>query len=227
LKVEDAAFVYTQMQVHQGFKLLTQQELEMVNGQTLTINSFQMRPYTGGLQRESGTGFGAQPRAEQLKEGITLSLSPLLTFDGDTADVAIVLQANTVKGFHRTRVIAPRDVGQSEITIDVPEVVESRLNQTVKGCPLGQSLLISAGIQPGILQSKDGFLNLRIPGTTPTTTELLVFIEIEAGGKGRTASRDKAQTRDRGRDRSRVSTRDRASDLDTEPDDGGDRFERR
>jgi hypothetical protein len=40
-------------------------------------------------------------------------------------------------------------------------------------------LLISGGITPGILQSKTGFLNLRVPGTVPTDTELLVFIDVE------------------------------------------------
>lgn len=191
LKVDDAAFVLTQMQVYQGFRLLTDQKVEMVNGQTLTVRTSEARGFTGGMQRESAVGLGYQPKAEQLEEGVTLRLSPLLTFDGDTLDAAIDLTANTVKSLHRTRVIAPREIGPSEMTIDVPEVVESRLNQTVKGWPLGQTLLISAGIQPGILQSKAGFMNLRIPGTVPTGTELLVFLDAEAASRPRrSASRD-------------------------------------
>ena len=55
----------------------------------------------------------------------------------------------------------------SELFIDVPEVTETRLNQMVKDWPLGQTLLVSGGIQPGILQDKNGFLSLRIPGTVP------------------------------------------------------------
>ncbi len=89
--------------------------------------------------------------------------------------------------------IAPREIGPSEISLDVPEVSETRLNQTVKSWPLGQSLLISAGIQPGILQDKNGFLNLRIPGTVPTSTELLVFIEIEPGAGPARADRGRVR----------------------------------
>src|SRR5262249_24516951 len=189
LKVEDSAFVLAQMQVYQGFRLLTDQKVEMVNGQTLTVRTSEPRAYTGGMARESAVGLGYQPKAEQLEEGVTLRLSPLLTFDGDALDAAIDLTANTIKSFHRTRVIAPREIGPSEIMIDVPEVTESRLNQTVKGWPLGQTLLISAGIQPGILQSKAGFMNLRIPGTYPTGTELLVFIEAKAVGRDRDRDR--------------------------------------
>jgi hypothetical protein len=187
LKTEDSHFVLNQMQIYQGFKLLHDHSYDMVNGQTLTINTFETRSFTGGIQRENAIGLGFQPRAEQIEEGITLRLSPLLTFDGDTLDAAIELTANTIKSFHRTKVIAPRDVGPAEMTVDVPESVGSRLNQTVKGWPLGQTLLISAGIQPGILQSKGGFLNLRIPGTVPTSTELLIFLDAEATDRPRTA----------------------------------------
>jgi hypothetical protein len=191
MKAEDAALVLAQMQVYTGFRLLTDQKIEMVNGQTLTIKTSEVRGFTSGLQRESAVGMGLQPKADQLEEGVTLRMSPLLTFDGDALDAAVELTANTVKSFHRTRVIAPREVGPNEITIDVPEVTESRLNQTVKGWPLGQTLLISAGIQPGILQSKGGFLNLRIPGTVPSGTELLVFLDAEAREASR--GRDRAE----------------------------------
>lgn len=188
LKVEDSAFVLAQMQVYQGFRLLTDQRVDMVNGQTLTVKTSEVRGYTGGMQRESAVGLGYQPKAEQLEEGVTLRLSPLLTFDGDALDAAVDLNANTVKSLHRTRVIAPREVGPSEITIDVPEVTESRLSTVVKGWPIGQTLLISAGIQPGILQNKGGFMNLRIPGTVPSGTELLIFLDAEAAGRPRRAA---------------------------------------
>ena len=191
MRNEEAALVLTQMQVHAGFRLLTDQKIEMVNGQTLMVKTSETRGFTGSLQRESAAGLGFQPKAEQLEEGVTLRLSPLLTFEGDMLDAAIELTANTVKSFHRTRVIAPREIGPSEITIDVPEVTESRLNQTVKSWPLGQTLLISAGIQPGILQSKGGFMNLRIPGTVPTGTELLVFLDAEAVGRGKSTTRER------------------------------------
>ena len=185
LKTDDAAFVLAQMQVYQGFKLLVNQKYEMINGQTLKVETTIARSFTGGMQRESAAGLGYQPRADQLEEGFSLKLSPLLSFDGDSLDAAIELSSNTVRSLHRTRVIAPHEIGPSEMALDVPEVSETRLNQTVKDWPLGQTLLISAGIQPGILQDKNGFLNLRIPGTVPSGTELLVFLEAETVARGR------------------------------------------
>ncbi|MDR3634089.1 MAG: hypothetical protein P4L84_09805 [Isosphaeraceae bacterium] len=185
LKREDAAIVLAQMQINQGFRLLVNRTESMVNGQTLKIETTLSRGYNAGMQRESSAGAGVQPKVEQLEEGVWLRLSPLLSFEGDTLDAAIELTANTVKHLHRTRVIAPRQIGPNEMTVDVPECVETRLNQTVLGWPLGQTLLISAGIHPGILENKNGFLNMRIPGTYPTSTELLVFLEAETAQRAK------------------------------------------
>ncbi|MDX2037609.1 MAG: hypothetical protein SFX72_13230 [Isosphaeraceae bacterium] len=179
LNKEDASLVMSQMQVWQGFRLLADQRVELINGQTLTVKTTEPRTFTGNLQRDSAVGLGFQPKTETLEEGVTLRISPLLTYEGDTLDAAVELTANTVRAFQRTKVLAPREVGPGEITIDVPEVSGTRLNVPLKGWPLGQSLLISAGIQPGILQSKGGLFNMRIPGTVPTTTELLAFVDAE------------------------------------------------
>jgi hypothetical protein len=177
VKVEDAAFVMAQMGITQGFKPLYDQRVEMVNGQTLRVEQSVRQNYVAGLQRASAVGLGFQPGTQPLVEGIELRLSPLLTYEADALDAAIDLKATTVRRLHGTKVIAPREIGPAEMAIDVPEVSETRLNQTVLNWPLDQTLLISAGIHPGILQSKAGFLNLRIPGTVPTTTELLVFLD--------------------------------------------------
>ena len=47
--------------------------------------------FTGGLQRDGAVGLGFQPKAEKLRKGVVLRISPLLTYDGDTLDAAIEL----------------------------------------------------------------------------------------------------------------------------------------
>ena len=151
----------------------------MVNGQTLTIKTCgtaSIRQWSSA-RRVAGAGF--QARADKIEESIILKLSPLLNFEGDATDAMIDLTVNTVRSFHRTHVIAPRDAGPSEMAIDVPEATQTRLEQTVKNWRLGQTLVISAGIHPGVLSNKGGWFNLPIPGTYPTGTEVLVFLEAE------------------------------------------------
>lgn len=185
MKPADAALVLSNMSVQQGFRKIFDRSLNMINGQTLKISSIEPRGYAGGMQREGAAGLGFQPKAEKLLEGITLRVSPLLTFDGDAVDAAIDLTVNTVRSFHRTKVLAPREVGSPEIAIDVPEVYMSHLDQTVKNWPLGQTIVISAGIHPGILEKKGGLFGLPIPGTYPTGTEVLIFLDAELGSRAR------------------------------------------
>ena len=177
--VADAEMVISQMQVWQGFKLLGDQTWEVLNGQTIKFSSVVERAFTGGIQRESAVGLGFQPKVEKLEEGIVLKFSPLLTYEGDTLEAAIELSTNLVRKLHPVKVLAPREIGPAELNLDVPEVSETRLNQPVKNWPLGETLIMSAGIQPGILMDKGGLFNMKIPGTVPTSTELLVVVNVE------------------------------------------------
>jgi|GEM_PF-1061636 len=213
MRMTDAALVVSQMQSQQGFRKLADERVEMVNGQVLTIRTAEPRTFAGGMQRESAAGQGYTPRADKLEESIVLKLSPLLTFEGDSVDASLDLTVNTVRMFHRTKVIAPREQGPPEMSIDVPEVSMTHLDQTVKNWPLGQTLLITGGIHPGILDKKGGWLGT--PLGAPTSTEVLVFLDAETVSRGRS----KATTSDTraSRAESRPSRSDVEDDGDADP----------
>jgi hypothetical protein len=192
MRMTDAVMLITQLQAQQGLRPLYDDRLEMVNGQLLTIRTAEPRTYAGGMQRENAAGQGFTPRADKLEESIILKLSPLLTFDGDAVDASLDLAVNTVRMFHRTKIIVPREQGPPEMSIDVPEVSMTHLEQTVKNWPLGQTLLITGGIHPGILDKKGGWLGT--PFGAPTSSEVLVFLDTETVSKTRsraTASSDR------------------------------------
>ncbi|APW60821.1 hypothetical protein [Paludisphaera borealis] len=233
MRVEDAALVLSQMQVQQGFRKLADQRVDMVNGQTLTIKTAEPRTFSGGIQRESAAGTGFQPKADKLEESIVLRLSPLLTFEGDGVDAAIDLTVNSVQSFQRTKIIAPREIGPSEMSIDVPISYQTHLDQTVKNWPLGQTLLLSGGIHPGIIDKKGGWLGT--PLGAPSSTEVLVFLDAETVSRAKTRSRNTDVTAARSADdnsndeeeeqpaprpKARKTTRraTRGPDLDTEPE---------
>jgi len=188
MRVEDAALVLSQMQVQQGFRKLADQRIDMVNGQTLTIKTSEPRTFSGGIQRESAAGTGFQAKADKLEESIVMRLSPLLAFEQDEVDAAIELTVNTVQSFQRTKIIAPREVGPSEMTIDVPVSYQTHLDQTVKNWPLGQTLLLSGGIHPGIIDKKGGWLGT--PLGAPSSTEVLVFLDAETTTRAKKRSRN-------------------------------------
>lgn len=184
----DAALVLTQMQIQQGFRQLAKEGVEMINGQTLSIKTREPRTFVGGLAPDPAGGIAFQPRSDKIEEGIMLKLSPLLTYEGTAVDAKIDLSVNMVRMLHRTKVIAPRgEIGSVESTIDIPDATQTHLEQTVRNWRLGQSLIISCGIHPGILDKKSGLFNLAIPGMGPGATEILVFLDIETVERPRTA----------------------------------------
>lgn len=216
MRATDAVMLVTQLQTQQGLRKLYDDRLEMVNGQVLTIRTAEPRTYAGGMQRESAAGQGFTPRADKLEESVILKLSPLLTFEGDSVDASIDLAVNTVRMFHRTKVVAPREQGPPEMSIDVPEVSMTRLDQTVKNWPLGQTLLITGGIHPGILDKKGGWLGT--PFGAPTSSEVLVFLDTETVSKSRPrppAEEDRTARSDTRA--TRVSARDEFDDDDPPP----------
>lgn len=212
-RLADAALVLSQMSIQQGFRKVEDQRIEMVNGQTLTIKTAAPHTFAAGV--------GSQSRTDKIEEGITLKLSPLLDFDGKAVDAMIDLTVNTVRSFHRTRVIAPREVAPNETAVDVPESSQTRLDQTVKNWRLGQTLIISAGIHPGILDKKGGWFNLPIPGTYPTGTEVLVFLDIETVSPSKVArglSTDTESTPAKSAAKPRARSTDSSVDDDPPPD---------
>jgi hypothetical protein len=223
MRMEDAAIVLSNMQVQQGFRKLADQKIEMINGQPLTIRTHEERSFAGGLQRESSAGLGFQPRVDKIDEHITLKISPLLNYDGNAVDAMLDLTINTVRSFHRTKVIAPREIGPNEMSIDVPESTQTRLDQTIKNWPLGQTLLISGGIHPGFLDKKSGWFNLPIPGTYPTGTEVLVFLDAQTVSRTNRSARTSESTRsrvdDRPRSRDDSRSRDEENDNNTSAND--------
>ena len=209
--------IIAQMTVWQGFKSLEDRKFEVLNGQTLRVESFLKKAYPGGVQREGAVGLGYQPKVENLTEGIVLRFSPLLAYEGDSLDAAIELSTNLIRRFHQTKVLGPKEIGTGEVTLDVPEVSETRLNQAVKGWQLGQALIISAGIQPGLLLDKNGLWNLKIPGTVPTGTEALCVINVSLSNAGK--AREAAPAREREPEAGRKRDREPASSRDREPGD--------
>jgi len=194
LRASDRDMVLGQMQVQQGFRrLIDKQPIEVANGQTLSIRTFEPRTYAGGIRRESAAGTGFQPKSEKLEESVVLRISPLLSYDGDAVDAAVDLTVNSVQAFQRTKIIAPREVGPSEMTIDVPVAYQTRLDQTIKNWPLGQTLLISGGVHPGVMEQKGGWLGTGLGA--PSSTEILVFLDVEVASRARGRSRGAGEPR--------------------------------
>lgn len=195
LDLGTAEMALAQMGISQNFRKVYDQRHKMVNGQTLFVKTSSEREYYAGLDRASVSSLGYEPKVSKLEEGVEVRLSPLLNYDGTGIDLALDLKASVIRKLHSTKVIAPRKIGPAEMNVDVPEFGSTRMNQTITGWPLDRTLVISAGVLPGILQENGGFMaNLRIPGIQPNSNELLVLLDVSTNlNRGRDPNPDAAE----------------------------------
>jgi hypothetical protein len=179
------------MSLSQSFRVIEERKEPIVNGQTLAMKTGLKDPitYRGGLDRSSKVQIGFEPTVDAVEEGVELRISPLLLDEGTSVDLAVDLGATVVRRKHLTRVIVPRQIGPAEMDIEVPEVAHTRLNQTIPDWPLDKTLIISAGILPGIFLNKGGPLNLGLGA--PTQTELLVVLDLQSNLESARRRRDR------------------------------------
>ncbi len=185
----DAQTLLLQMKEFSGFEIVEDQKRKVVNGQNLHVDRFAPANYAARAERDGAAGLGFAPAFEQLEEGVWLTISPLLTYDGDAIDLAVDLKTNVIRRLIKTSILTRREVGPGDLAIDVPEVTETRLNQPITGWELGKTLVISSGITPGIFEPKNGFFGL--PGTKPSDRELLVFLDAEPVGDSPRSARSR------------------------------------
>ncbi|RUL83190.1 hypothetical protein [Tautonia sociabilis] len=180
LDPSDTERLMATMTISQAFRLVEERKEPIVNGQTLVLRTGLKDPvtYRGGLDRSNQVALGFEPTVDSVEEGVELRASPLLRGDGTSVDLAVDLKATSVRRKIVTRVIVPRQIGPAEMDLDVPEVSHTRLNQTIPDWPLDRSLILSAGILPGIFMNKGGPLNLGFGG--PGQTELLVVLDLQS-----------------------------------------------
>jgi hypothetical protein len=179
------------MSLSQSFRVIEERKEPIVNGQTLAMKTGLKDPitYRGGLDRSSKVQIGFEPTVDAVEEGVELRISPLIRDEGTSVDLAVDLGATVVRRKHLTRVIVPRQIGPAEMDIEVPEVAHTRLNQTIPDWPLDKTLIISAGILPGIFLNKGGPLNLGLGA--PTQTELLVVLDLQSNLESARRRRDR------------------------------------
>lgn len=126
-------------------------ELEAVhvvvhNGQSQTLERFRSRNYVQEYVRSEQGWPPYLPRNAELQEGFQLELSPLISVDQSTIDLAISCGIQQIEGLKRVNVDLMMPTGQTQTAqIEVPQVVSWQLKERFRW-PSDQILLISGGV---------------------------------------------------------------------------------
>ncbi len=181
LSKENAALVMNMLRQRNDTRQVQDLNLITHNGQTEKLASTRGRNYVRNV-RPAPTGWPPyEPETGEVQEGYRLSISPLLTTDGQIIDCVIQAEIDQVDRLNPVELELPLPNNQIHRTrIDVPQVVSWRLHERFRW-PADMVLLLSCGVvaSPERPQSSVPLLNMNMfTGTTAGRADALMFIEF-------------------------------------------------
>lgn len=208
LSKENAALVLNLLRQRSDTRQVQDLNLITHNGQTEKLASTRGRNYVLNVRPAPAGWPPYEPETGEVQEGYRLSISPLLTTDGQVIDCVIEAEIDQVDKLNPVELELPLPNNQVHRTrIDVPQVVSWRLHERFRW-PSDMVLLLSCGVvaSPERPQSAVPLLNMNMfTGTTAGRADALMFIEF------------------RGRAADNLTTNSAAPQIATQPPGGANR----
>lgn len=181
LSKENAALVLNLLRQRNDTRQVQDLDLITHNGQTEKLASTRGRNYVRNVRPAPAGWPPYEPETGEVQEGYRLSISPLLTTDGQVIDCVIQAEIDQVDRLNPVELELPLPNNQVHRTrIDVPQVVSWRLHERFRW-PSDMVLLLSCGVvaSPERPQSSVPLLNMNMfTGTTAGRANALMFIEF-------------------------------------------------
>ncbi len=181
LSKENAALVLNMLRQRSDTRQVQDLNLITYNGQTEKLASTRGRNYVRNVRPAPAGWPPYEPETGEVQEGYRLSISPLLTTDGQVIDCVIKAEIDQVDRLNPVELELPLPNNQvHRAKIDVPQVVSWRLHERFRW-PSDMVLLLSCGVvaSPERPQSTVPLLNMNMfTGTTAGRADALMFIQF-------------------------------------------------
>ncbi|WP_105355297.1 MULTISPECIES: hypothetical protein [Pirellulaceae] len=183
---ENAAVLLNELRQRSDFREHHAADLLVHNGQSSTISMLQPRSFVRGV-RATQTFPGYELQTDQIEEGFSMEVSPLLTPDDRMIDAVLKCSVDQVEKFVTVDVDVPTAGAQRQaVDIQIPQMVSWRLHERFRW-PSDQVLLISCGVvarPPAGMASAAQVPSLPslIP-TGPPRADGLMFVEFKGDAK--------------------------------------------
>jgi hypothetical protein len=195
---ENSALLLALLRGRPDFRELNAVDLVVHNGQSQSFEQLRGRNYVENQQPVNGGYPPYMPVTGELKEGYRLKLSPLLTVDRKTVDLAVKCDIDQVERLSNVNLDLPTALGQPFSTqIQIPQMVSWRLHERFTW-PADQVLILSCGIvatpqgapSNTLLGQGGNILGLDriLPIGSGDRAEALLLIEHKGDATGRVAS---------------------------------------
>jgi hypothetical protein len=185
---ENAAIFFAQLRQRQDVKEIQAIDLNMVHGQSQTLEQLRSRNYLREYVPNTTTPWPpVTPSYAEIQEGYRLSFSPLLSLDGKSMDVLLKCDIDQVEKLNAVPIDAPTP--GVTLQVEVPQFVSWRMNERFRW-GTDQVLLLSCGViaaptgpvEPTLLTGGAPNilgLNRILPNLAPQRNDALLIIEYK------------------------------------------------
>lgn len=183
---ENAAVLLNELRQRSDFREHHAADLLIHNGQSSTISMLQPRTFVRGV-RATQTFPGYELQSDQIEEGFSMEVSPLLTPDDRMIDAVLKCSVDQIEKFVNVDIDVPSNGSQRQaVDIQIPQMVSWRLHERFRW-PSDQVLLISCGVvarpQAGIgTAAQLPSLPSLLPAGPPRADGLM-FVEFKGDAK--------------------------------------------
>lgn len=183
---ENAAVLLNDLRQRSDFREHHSADLLIHNGQSSTISMLQPRTFVRGV-RATNVFPGYELQSDQIEEGFSMEVSPLLTPDDRMIDAVLKCSVDQIEKFVTVDVDVPTGGPQRQaVDIQIPQMVSWRLHERFRW-PSDQVLLISCGVvarpQAGIATSPQLPSLPSLLPQAPPRADGLMFVEFKGDAK--------------------------------------------
>ena len=198
---ENAAILFNQLKNRTDFKEHSGGTVNTHDGQSFVIEKTKSVPFVRSIRWTPGQLPGYEPLMTTINEGYTVGLSPLMSLDNQSVEIAIKADVDQVESLTPVRVpVGGANNTVNNVNLNVPKVVSWRLHERFRW-PSDQVLLVSSCVvadpQP---ESGAGLGPLRSLGLSASQkkasrSDALLMIEYRGPSNGASLPRSAGRSR--------------------------------
>ncbi len=176
---ENSAIFMAQLRTRIDVSEMQAIDIQMVNGQSQTLEQLRSRNYLREYQRNSTSTWPPfTPVSDEIQEGYKLQFSPLMSLDGRSVDLMLKCEIDQVERLNNVTIDLQVALSQPQsVQIEVPQLVSWRLHERFRW-PSDQVLLLSCGV---VAAPAGQVNNTLLSGNPPTIFGLNKILPAPAG----------------------------------------------
>ena len=203
---EDAARLGAELRSRVDFREHSSSGATVLNGQSHTLSRWTPRSFSRSIVATPTAAPGYQIQRGEIKEGFSLTISPLASLDGTNMEAIVKCHVDQVEKMSSISVEIPPPA-KGHVSVDVPQVSSWRIHERFQW-PQNEVLLISRGVvaMPGLDRPDISNLPAIITSSgRPPRAEALLFLVCRSGSSGGAVPQQAAQQGQQGQRAARLN----------------------